>query len=147
MTVQSCSPPVWRMLLPLGFAAAKPEAEKLRRISPQRTARFSGLLCLPALQAAEAVILGAVGQGDPGPQVARLVEERVAHVLDSDAVKQSLQARLVTERKVRRAIPPPPSPSLLHLPAFQGYIPPPRVLAHANQRRIRGSPQHRGALS
>lgn len=112
MTVQSCSPPVWRMLLPLGFAAAKPEAEKLRRISPQRTARFSGLLCLPALQAAEAVILGAVGQGDPGPQVARLVEERVAHVLDSDAVKQSLQARLVTERKVRRAIPPPPSPSL-----------------------------------
>lgn len=33
-------------------------------------------------------------------QVERLVEERVAQVLDSDAVKQSLQERLVQERKV-----------------------------------------------
>ena len=34
-------------------------------------------------------------------QVARLVDQRVAEVLESDAVKQSLQARLDAERKVR----------------------------------------------
>jgi hypothetical protein len=38
-------------------------------------------------------------------QVATLIDQRVAEVLESDAVKESLQARLEAERKVCRAWP------------------------------------------
>lgn len=38
-----------------------------------------------------------------GVQVARLIDQRVAEVLESDAVKESLQTRLDAERKVRLA--------------------------------------------
>lgn len=39
-------------------------------------------------------------------QVATLIDQRVAEVLESDAVKESLQARLEAERKVLRCARP-----------------------------------------